>query len=155
MSSGGREVVVTYCPLCRTGLVFDRRLEDGALLTFGNTGSLYESAMVMYDHQTDSKWWQAAGEAITGTAHRHPAHIASRHHVHVAGLGGYLATDAGAVAQHRPPAGLRSGCLRGVFRRRFGTGVSDLIFGRSAAAQRTSTRRRNFGGAGGLLADRP
>ena len=63
---GGREVVVTYCPLCRTGLVFDRRLEDGALLTFGNTGSLYESAMVMYDHQTDSKWWQAAGEAITG-----------------------------------------------------------------------------------------
>ena len=63
---GERDVVVTYCPLCRTGLVFDRHLADGTLLTFGNTGALYESAMVMYDHQTDSQWWQAAGEAITG-----------------------------------------------------------------------------------------
>ncbi len=62
---GERGVVVTYCPLCRPGLVFDRHLRDGTLLTFGNTGSLYESAMVMYDHQTESQWWQAAGEAIT------------------------------------------------------------------------------------------
>ena len=63
---GDLDVVVTYCPLCRTGLVFDRNLPGVGLLTFGNTGALYESAMVMYDHETDSQWWQAAGEAITG-----------------------------------------------------------------------------------------
>ena len=44
---GGCDVVVTYCPLCRSGIVFDRQLQDGTLLSFGNTGALYESAMVM------------------------------------------------------------------------------------------------------------
>ena len=62
---GGQEVVVTYCPLCRSGIVFDSRLRDGTMLTFGNTGALYQSAMVMYDRETESAWWQAAGEAIT------------------------------------------------------------------------------------------
>ncbi len=63
---GGRDIVVTYCPLCRSGIVFDRQLQDGTLLSFGNTGALYESAMVMYDRETGSRWWQPAGEAIDG-----------------------------------------------------------------------------------------
>ncbi len=63
---GQRDVVVTYCPLCRSAIVFDAHLQDGSKLTFGNTGALYESAMVMYDLETESDWWQAAGEAIRG-----------------------------------------------------------------------------------------
>ena len=62
---GDREVLVSYCPLCRSGLVFDRRIQDKSL-TFGNTSGLYESDMVMYDHQTQSYWFQVRGEAIVG-----------------------------------------------------------------------------------------
>ena len=62
---GGMEVVVTYCPLCDSGIVFDRNV-DGKLLSFGNTGALYESSMVMYDRETESYWYQAGGRSIKG-----------------------------------------------------------------------------------------
>jgi hypothetical protein len=62
---GGRPVAVTYCPLCNTALVFDRRL-DGAVLDFGTTGRLRHSDLVMYDRQTESWWQQATGEGIVG-----------------------------------------------------------------------------------------
>ena len=62
---GGKHLVVTYCPLCRSGIVFSRELE-GRLLTFGNTGALYESDMVMYDRETGSYWYQVGGRAIKG-----------------------------------------------------------------------------------------
>jgi hypothetical protein len=62
---GGLPVTVTYCPLCNTALVFDRRLE-GRVLDFGTTGRLRMSDLVMYDRQTESWWQQAVGEAIVG-----------------------------------------------------------------------------------------
>ena len=62
---GGRPVTVTYCPLCNTALVFDRRL-GGRVLDFGTTGRLRMSDLVMYDRQTQSWWQQAVGEAIVG-----------------------------------------------------------------------------------------
>jgi len=62
---GGIPVAVTYCPLCNTGIVFDRRL-DGRLLEFGTTGKLRNSDLVMYDRQTESWWQQFLGEAIVG-----------------------------------------------------------------------------------------
>ena len=62
---GGDPVVITYCPLCRSGVVYDRRL-DGRTLTFGNTSALYLSDMVMYDEETYSYWWQVPGESIVG-----------------------------------------------------------------------------------------
>ena len=58
-------VLVSYCPLCRSAIVYDRRV-DGALLTFGNTSALYQSDLVMVDRQTSSYWWQVAGESIVG-----------------------------------------------------------------------------------------
>lgn len=61
----GRPVLISYCPLCRSGVVFDRRLDD-VELTFGNTSALYENDMVMFDRQTSSYWWQVVGEAIVG-----------------------------------------------------------------------------------------
>jgi len=63
---GGVPVLITYCPLCFSGVVFNREL-DGQTLTFGNTSALYQSDLVMSDHQTGSYWFQVAGEAVVGT----------------------------------------------------------------------------------------
>jgi hypothetical protein len=62
---GGIPVTVTFCPLCNSGVIFDGRL-DGEVLTFGVTGNLRNSDMVMYDRQTESWWQQFVGEAIVG-----------------------------------------------------------------------------------------
>jgi len=62
----GTPVLISYCPLCRSAVVYDRRLE-GRELTFGNSSALYESDLVMLDRETSSYWWQVAGEAIVGT----------------------------------------------------------------------------------------
>lgn len=62
---GDTPVVVTYCPLCNSGLTFDRRVR-GEVLEFGVTGKLRNSDMVMYDRQTESWWQQALGEGIVG-----------------------------------------------------------------------------------------
>ena len=62
---GATPVAVTFCPLCNSGLVFDRRL-DGQLLEFGVSGMLRHSDMIMYDRQTDSWWQQYTGTAIAG-----------------------------------------------------------------------------------------
>ena len=61
----GRDIAVTYCPLCNTGIVFDRTL-DGETLEFGTTGKLRHSDLVMYDRTTESWWQQFTGEAIVG-----------------------------------------------------------------------------------------
>lgn len=61
----GEEVLISYCPLCYSGIVYSRELGDRTL-TFGNTSALYESDMVMLDYETGSYWWQVAGEAIVG-----------------------------------------------------------------------------------------
>ena len=55
--NGGVPVLITYCPLCFSGVVFHWEL-DGRVLTFGNTSALYQSDLVMYDHQTGSDWFQ-------------------------------------------------------------------------------------------------
>jgi hypothetical protein len=62
---GGVPVAITYCPLCNTGLVFDRRV-GGRVLEFGTTGKLRHSDLVMYDRTTESWWQQFLGEAIVG-----------------------------------------------------------------------------------------
>ena len=61
----GTPVSVTYCPLCNSALAFDRRLGD-RVLTFGTSGMLYRSDLVMYDRQTESLWSQLEGRAIAG-----------------------------------------------------------------------------------------
>jgi hypothetical protein len=61
----GVPVAVTFCPLCNTALVFDRRVEGG-VLTFGVSGNLRHSDMVMFDRETESWWQQATGQGIVG-----------------------------------------------------------------------------------------
>lgn len=58
-------VAVTFCPLCYSALAFDRRLK-GRTLSFGVSGMLRHSDMVMYDRETESWWQQFTGEAIVG-----------------------------------------------------------------------------------------
>ena len=62
---GDVPVTITYCPLCNSAVVFDRRL-NGQVLDFGVTGKLRNSDMIMYDRQTESWWQQFLGEAIVG-----------------------------------------------------------------------------------------
>ncbi len=62
---GGVPVAVTYCPLCNSAVVFNRRAA-GLVLDFGTTGKLRNSDLVMYDRQTESWWQQFTGEALVG-----------------------------------------------------------------------------------------
>lgn len=64
-TAGGVPVAVTFCPLCNSFPTFDRRV-DGRTLTFGVTGKLRHSDMVMYDRETQSWWQQATGRGIVG-----------------------------------------------------------------------------------------
>src|SRR5690606_33432275 len=59
-------LVVTFCPLCNTAIAF-RRVVDGQETTFGTTGRLRYSNMIMYDRLTETWWQQANGEAIAGS----------------------------------------------------------------------------------------
>ena len=62
---GDVPVAVTFCPLCNSGITFDRRTEAG-VLSFGVSGKLRNSDMIMYDRETESWWQQAIGEGIVG-----------------------------------------------------------------------------------------
>lgn len=62
---GDIPVTVTYCPLCNSAIVFDGRSPVGDL-TFGVSGKLRNSDMIMYDRQSESWWQQFTGEAIVG-----------------------------------------------------------------------------------------
>ncbi len=62
---GGTPVTVTYCPLCNSAMVFDRRF-DGKVLDFGTTGKLRNSDLVMYDRQSETWWQQFTGTGIVG-----------------------------------------------------------------------------------------
>lgn len=62
---GGVPVVATYCPLCNSAIVFERRFSS-QLLDFGTTGKLRNSDLVMYDRQTETWWQQFTGEALVG-----------------------------------------------------------------------------------------
>ncbi|MGD9794352.1 MAG: DUF3179 domain-containing protein [Acidimicrobiia bacterium] len=61
----GVPVAVTYCPLCNSAVAYDRRIA-GRVLSFGTSGLLWRSALVMYDRQTESLWSHYTGEAIAG-----------------------------------------------------------------------------------------
>lgn len=62
---GGDPLVVTYCPLCGSGIAYERVVE-GTEVEFGTTGKLYNSNLVMYDRRTETYWTQIDGLAIVG-----------------------------------------------------------------------------------------
>ena len=62
---GETPLAVTYCPLCNAAIVFESRVK-GQRTTFGTTGKLRNSDLVMYDRLTESWWQQFSGKAIVG-----------------------------------------------------------------------------------------
>ena len=62
---GGAPITVTFCPLCNTAIAFDRRVADREL-TFGTSGTVRNSDLVMWDRQTETWWQQITGEAVVG-----------------------------------------------------------------------------------------
>ncbi|MBI2507620.1 DUF3179 domain-containing protein [Candidatus Woesearchaeota archaeon] len=65
----GDPLLITYCPLCGSGIAYERKIEvDGEKITtrFGTSGKLYNSNLVMYDEETDTYWQQIDGKAIVG-----------------------------------------------------------------------------------------
>ena len=61
----GIPVAVTFCPLCGSAIVYDRTLPKG-VTTFGVSGFLIESNMVMFDRSTETIWQQSTGKALAG-----------------------------------------------------------------------------------------
>lgn len=62
---GGTRIAVTYCPLCGTGVAFAAE-SGGRALSFGVSGLLYNSDMLLYDRETESLWSQIKKHAISG-----------------------------------------------------------------------------------------
>jgi hypothetical protein len=62
---GTEPVVVSYCPLCGSGIAF-RATVRGGPASFGVSGLLYNSDVLLYDRETNSLWSQIAAEAISG-----------------------------------------------------------------------------------------
>jgi len=58
-------VVVSYCPLCGTGMAFLPEV-GGQALSFGVSGLLYNSDVLLYDRESESLWSQLKGQAISG-----------------------------------------------------------------------------------------
>ncbi len=62
---GGVPVSVTYCPLCNSAATYERRVR-GVETTFGTSGSLFASSLVMYDRATETLWTHFDGRAVVG-----------------------------------------------------------------------------------------
>ena len=66
---GGKQILVTYCPLCNSGIVYNRVLKvngENEILEFEASGMLRNSDMVMIDRSTESLWQQLLGTSIAG-----------------------------------------------------------------------------------------
>ena len=61
----GALLAITYCPLCFTGIVFDRSVGN-TTHEFGVSGKLFDNNLLMYDRETESYWSQARGQAVVG-----------------------------------------------------------------------------------------
>ena len=62
---GGDPILITYCPLCGSGIAYERKI-NGEEVEFGTSGKLFNSNLVMYDRKTDTYWQQIDGKAIVG-----------------------------------------------------------------------------------------
>ena len=61
----GQAIVVTFCPLCGSGVVYEANI-NGIPYQFGVSGLLYNSDVLLYDRQTESLWSQILAKGISG-----------------------------------------------------------------------------------------
>ncbi|MAZ67463.1 hypothetical protein CL652_01685 [bacterium] len=65
-SIAGMPLAVTYCPLCRTGVAYERSI-GGEVVEFGVSGMLWKSNLLMYNRsEPESLWSQVLGRAVKG-----------------------------------------------------------------------------------------
>jgi hypothetical protein len=65
----GEAILITYCPLCGSGIAYERYIDFNGKRTesmFGTSGKLYNSNLIMYDQETNTYWQQIDGKAIVG-----------------------------------------------------------------------------------------
>jgi hypothetical protein len=64
---GGVPVMLAYCPLCGSGILYDARIRGhDDPFVFGTSGFLYRSNKLMYDQATHSLWSQFTGRPVVG-----------------------------------------------------------------------------------------
>lgn len=73
----GSPIAVTFCPLCGSAAVFDSVLPGGGTTTFGVSGGLLESNMIMFDRATETLWQQSTGNALAGEHYPHKLELHS------------------------------------------------------------------------------
>ncbi|MCH7826054.1 MAG: DUF3179 domain-containing protein [Acidobacteria bacterium] len=62
----GIPVALSYCTLCGSAILFDRRLGDRTF-TFATSGLLYRSNKLMFDRQTETLWSNLTGKPVLGS----------------------------------------------------------------------------------------
>lgn len=62
----GEQVSITYCPLTGSAIGYKGKITPDIESTFGVSGKLINSNLVMYDRATNSYWPQIVGQAILG-----------------------------------------------------------------------------------------
>lgn len=62
---GNKPVVITFCPLCGSGIAFNAEIK-GKPTSFGVSGLLYNSDVLLYDRETESVWSQLLFKAVSG-----------------------------------------------------------------------------------------
>lgn len=62
---GGLPLAVTYCPLTGTAIGWKREVK-GQETTFGVSGLLYNTNLIPYDRNTDSRWSQMLLKSVNG-----------------------------------------------------------------------------------------
>ena len=60
-----KPIVISYCPLCGSGVAFSAATKN-TQYSFGVSGLLYNSDVLLYDRKTKSLWSQLLGKAISG-----------------------------------------------------------------------------------------
>lgn len=65
---GGQPIVVSFCPLTSTGLVFNGQGDNGSRITCGVSGLLFNNNLIMYDRRDDTTLYpQMIHAAISGS----------------------------------------------------------------------------------------
>ena len=72
-------IVVTYCPLCGTGMAF-RAAIGGERRVFGVSGLLYNSDVLLYDRNSETLWSQLLLKAVAGPLKGSPLEMISVSH---------------------------------------------------------------------------
>lgn len=72
---GGQPIVLSYCTLCGSGIVYATHTPAGGVYLFGTSGLLYRSNKLMFDRQTLTLWSNLTGEPVVGRLARSPIRL--------------------------------------------------------------------------------